>query len=112
MVKNKAYYMVMSTCGKREEAEELARAILKKRLAACVQLSPITSFYEWKNRHYEEEETRMIIKTSAERYPELETFISRHHHYEVPEIIKLPMEGGLKDYLGWIDEVTGSGSKI
>lgn len=100
------YCMVIATCGGREEADKLAEVILKHRLAACVQLMPITSHYEWKQEIHKDEELMLFMKTKTVLYDKLEALILEHHSYEVPEIVRLPIQGGLKDYLGWIDEVT------
>lgn len=101
-----AYSMVIATCGSREEAEKLAELILKHRLAACVQMMPITSHYEWKQEIHRDEEQMLFMKTKTALYDRLEALISENHSYEVPEIVRLPIKGGLRDYLGWIDEVT------
>lgn len=101
------YCMVTVTCASRADAETLAAAVLEKRLAACVQLSDIESFYRWKGSLHKEPEVLMIMKTRKKLYPELERHIRRHHSYEVPEIVQIPIENGLNAYLGWIDEVTG-----
>jgi periplasmic divalent cation tolerance protein len=100
------YCMVIATCAGREEADKLAEVILKHRLAACVQLMPITSHYEWKQEIHEDEELMLFMKTKTVLYDNLEALIVKHHSYEVPEIVRLPIQGGLKAYLGWIDEVT------
>ncbi|MGD9875432.1 divalent-cation tolerance protein CutA [Desulfococcus sp.] len=100
------YCLVTVACATRTDAEGLAAGILEKRLAACVQLSEITSFYEWKGVLHKDPEVLMLIKTRRDLYPMLESHISRHHSYEVPEIVQIPIENGLAAYLGWIDEVT------
>ncbi len=101
------YCMVLTTCGNKEEAEKLAGLLLRERLAACVQMTAITSFYEWKKELNKDEELLLLMKTRVDLYDELEKFISTHHSYEEPEIVRLPIEGGSAGYLGWIDEVTG-----
>jgi periplasmic divalent cation tolerance protein len=98
--------VAMTTCGNREAAEMLAGNIIRARLAACIQIFPITSFFEWKGEVQHEDEVLMLLKTRTAIYGALEKFISEHHEYEVPEIIQLPVNAGLGAYLGWIDEVT------
>ena len=51
-------------------------------------------------------ECKLLIKTRKALYDRLEQFVKKHHSYDVPEIIELPIERGSKEYLGWIDEVT------
>ena len=100
------YCMATITCASRADAERLAAGVLEKRLAACVQLLEITSFYEWKGKLNKDPEVLMILKTRKALYPLLEDHIVRHHPYDVPEIIQIPIENGLGAYLDWIDEVT------
>jgi periplasmic divalent cation tolerance protein len=103
--------VAMTTCGNREAAETLAGKVIRARLAACIQMLPITSYFEWKGEVQHEDETLMLMKTRTALYGSLETFISEHHEYEVPEIVQIPVNAGLGAYLGWIDEVTvGAGT--
>lgn len=84
-------------------AEALARHLIAQRLAACVNiLSPCTSVYRWEGKTERATETPVLIKTSAERYPALESAILEHHPYELPEIVAVPIGHGLPAYLGWI----------
>jgi periplasmic divalent cation tolerance protein len=84
-------------------AFNLARALVERRVAACVTvLSPATSFYRWEGRLQQEQETPLVIKSTTDAYPELERVIREMHPYELPEIIALPVERGLEAYLGWV----------
>jgi len=77
--------------------------LVRRRLAACVNvLAPATSFYRWEGREEEAREIPVIIKSTRERYAELEQAIRESHPYSLPEIIALPVERGLADYLGWV----------
>lgn len=67
-------------------------------------LGPATSFYRWEGREEEAPETPVIIKSTRERYPELERVIRENHPYEVPEIIAVPVELGFLNYLGWVTD--------
>jgi len=100
------YCLVVSTCGSRDEAEKLAASILEEKLAACIQLSNIQSYYFWDGKVNNDPEVLLFIKTRSALYDALESHIKAHHAYDVPEIIRLPIDGGLPAYLGWIDEVT------
>jgi Uncharacterized protein involved in tolerance to divalent cations len=83
----------------------LARLLVEKKLAACVNVvKGLRSFYWWKGKIEEDEEELLIIKTSREAYGELEREIRENHPYTVPEIIALPIILGNPDYLAWIDE--------
>lgn len=101
------YCMVLTTCGSRGEAEKLASALVEQRLAACVQVSDVTSYYAWEGRVDNDPELLLLIKTKASVYPALEAFIRERHSYDLPEIVRLPIEGGLAGYLAWLDESTG-----
>jgi periplasmic divalent cation tolerance protein len=86
-----------------ESAFNLARTLVARRVAACVNvLAPATSFYRWEGREESATEVPVIIKTTTERYAELEGIVRECHPYELPEIIALPVERGLENYLGWI----------
>ena len=86
-----------------ESAFNLARTLVHRRLAACVNvLGPATSFYRWEGREAEAAEVPVIIKTVLDRYPEVEQAIRELHPYELPEIIALPVAQGFENYLGWV----------
>ncbi|MGI6213086.1 MAG: divalent-cation tolerance protein CutA [Christensenellales bacterium] len=101
-----AYSLVMTACASREDAKIIIDEILQKRLAACVQLQEVESFYPWKGKIENSKEILLLIKTKSALYKELEQAISAKHKYEIPEIIHTPIAGGLGAYLNWIDEVT------
>ncbi len=101
-----AYCVVITTVAKRSDAEKLAENIIDKGLAACVQLNSIDSYYKWQGKLNADAEVRLMIKTRDEKYKQLEEYIAAHHPYDVPQIIKLPVTGGFKPYLNWIDETT------
>jgi periplasmic divalent cation tolerance protein len=105
MVSDGKYCLVLITCPNNQEAERLARSLVEKHLGACVQITGITSYYEWKNKVNKDEERLLSIKTLTQRYDEIEQFITRHHSYDVPEIIAIPIQNGSNAYLHWIDEI-------
>jgi periplasmic divalent cation tolerance protein len=99
--------LVLTTMPEREAALELARVLVEKRLAACVNiLSGCTSVYRWEDNLERAEEVPLLIKTRAGRYAELEAAIRSLHPYELPEIIAVPIVQGFADYLGWVAEET------
>jgi periplasmic divalent cation tolerance protein len=86
-----------------ESAFNLARDLVRRRLAACVNvLAPATSFYRWEGREEQATEIPVVIKSVTDRYPELERAIREIHPYALPEIIALPVSHGLANYLGWV----------
>lgn len=101
-----AYCVVQTTLASDAEAAALARAIVQARLAACVQLQPVRSFYIWQDQAHDEPEWLLSIKTRAALWPQLEAYIRAHHPYETPEILQLPVLAGSADYLAWVDTST------
>jgi periplasmic divalent cation tolerance protein len=96
--------VVLSTCASAEEAQRVARALVEKRLAACVNVMPgIRSVYRWKDAIEDEEEVLLLIKTSRALLEELREEIERLHSYEVPEVIALSVVDGSERYLAWIN---------
>ncbi len=87
-----------------ESAFNLARELVHLRLAACVNVLPAaTSFYRWNSRTEQATETMVLIKSTRERYGELERAIRERHPYELPEIISWPIEQGSAAYLAWVE---------
>lgn len=101
------YIVVFVTTSNEEEASKIARALVEKRLAGCVNIvKNIRSIYTWKDNIEDEAETLMIIKTKRELYKQLIYTVKELHSYTVPEVIALPIIEGSEDYLRWLDEVT------
>jgi periplasmic divalent cation tolerance protein len=99
--------LVITNLPDRDSAAKLAHALIEKRLAACVNiLSPCRSVYRWKGRTEDAEEFPLLIKSTLARYPELEAAIRAAHPYELPEIIAVPLAGGLPAYLEWVGAET------
>jgi periplasmic divalent cation tolerance protein len=102
-------YLVITNLPDRESAAKLAHLLVERRLAACVNiLSPCCSVYRWKGKTEDAEEFPMLIKTTKDRYAELEAAIRAGHPYELPEIVAIPLAGGLSAYLKWVDSETRS----
>jgi periplasmic divalent cation tolerance protein len=95
--------LVLTNLPDRAAAERLAEALVGARLAACVNiLAPCQSVYRWKDALQHDEEHPVLIKTTAERFFELQQLIVANHPYELPEIIAVPIERGLPAYLDWL----------
>lgn len=96
--------VVLTTTPNTEEAESLARKIVETRLAACVQVLPVTkSFYFWENEIQTDTEHLLLIKTLEENFDGLEEFIQKNHSYDVPEIVALSAERVSESYLEWME---------
>ncbi|MCF7987786.1 MAG: divalent-cation tolerance protein CutA [Methylovulum sp.] len=96
--------IVFCTCPDKDTAKKLAHLLVSKKLAACVNILPgMTSVYTWENQIESTQEHLLMIKTNKDHYAALETLLFKHHPYEVPEIIAVPIAHGLPEYLDWID---------
>jgi periplasmic divalent cation tolerance protein len=96
--------VVLTTCGSAEEAAQIARALVEKKLAACVNLMPaVRSFYRWKGVIEDEQESLLVIKSSRALFNDLRVEIEKLHSYEVPEVIAVPIVDGSEGYLEWLD---------
>ena len=103
------YSLIISTCADKETAKAIAKVLVETRLAACVQMFPIESVYLWRDKICDEGEIMLFIKSKAGLFDKISAAIKENLPYEVPEIILVPIEGGLPEYLNWIDDCTVSG---
>ena len=95
--------IVITTVPDENLAVKITESLLQQRLAACVHAFPIGwSRYRWQGHIETSAEITLLIKSTANRYPELEADIKRLHPYEIPEIVALPVAIGLPAYLKWI----------
>jgi periplasmic divalent cation tolerance protein len=103
--------LVLVTCPSLALARKIARSVVQKRLAACVNVvrSPVESFYTWKGKLESAREHLLLIKTTAARLPQLERVVKRLHTYDVPEFVVLDITGGSTEYLAWLVDSVESG---
>lgn len=95
--------LVLTSVPGRDVAESIARELLSARLAACVQMGQnLRSLYHWQGQIETADEIQLFIKTSEDRYVELEHAIRALHPYELPEIIAVPISHGFAPYIDWI----------
>ena len=98
--------IVNTTVASAAEARKLTRAIIKSRLAACVQTMPIHSVYRWRGKVESAPEFLLLMKTRATLVKKLMAFIKRHHSYEVPEILAMPVTAAHGKYREWVEAET------
>ncbi|HEX9759285.1 MAG TPA: divalent-cation tolerance protein CutA [Candidatus Acidoferrales bacterium] len=98
--------VVLVTCASRAQARKIARAVVGKRLAACVNIAAgrVESVYRWKGKVERAQEVLLVIKTTRARYAALQREVRRLHSYTTPEVIALPIAAGSKAYLDWVAE--------
>jgi periplasmic divalent cation tolerance protein len=95
--------VVITTTETQKDGEWIGHLLVERGLAACVQVLPaMTSIYRWQDHIERASETLLLVKTTRERYAEVEAAIKEHHHYQTPEILALPVEASSADYLGWL----------
>lgn len=101
--------IVFVTTSTRDEAAAIAEALVSDRLAACVNIIPvIESVYRWEGKVTRDSEALMIIKTTDERYAELERRVRQLHSYSTPEVVALRIERGSEQYLNWLRDSTAT----
>jgi periplasmic divalent cation tolerance protein len=100
------FQMVLVTCGSLAEGRKIAKRVVEKKLAACVNISSaaVESIYRWKGKIELGREFLLIMKTTAKRLKELESEVKRLHSYETPEFVVIEVKDGSKAYLEWIAE--------
>ena len=98
------YCVIVTTFSDDENGQTIINALLEQRLAACIQVIPIKSYYHWKQKINCDQEQQIIIKTKTILFDRVKAEIEKHHHYETPEIIQLPITNGSIDYLSWIGQ--------
>src|ERR1700690_42740 len=107
------YQIILVTCGSKTEAKKIARALVERRLAACVNIvtAPVESTYRWKGSVESSKEFLLVIKATRSRFPALRREIERLHSYDVPEIIAVAISEGTQKYLSWLAESVSEKSR-
>ena len=100
--------VLYATFGSLEEARTIGRALVKARLAACVNIFPeIQAIFEWQDKLEEAKEAAMFIKTRSSLEAQVIERVKELHSYDVPALVVLEFSGGNADYFAWITEQTG-----
>ncbi len=94
--------IVQTTCGSKKEAKKIAKELILKRLAACVQITKCDSIYEWKNEICNDKEYLLNIKTKKRNFEKVESKIKELHSYDLPEIIAIKMTNCSNEYKKFI----------
>ncbi len=106
-MKKDACIIVLVTAKNHREASLIAKHLLAKKLIACANLTDgVGSVFCWQGKIEKTKETLMILKTRRNLFRKLTIEVKRHHSYQTPEIIALPIVDGSRDYLNWIGEST------
>jgi len=95
--------LTLSTFPDKEKARAVARGLVEKKLAACVQVtSPVSSIYTWKGELHEDTEVLLFIKSTAANARKVIDYVKSVHPYAVPEIITVPVIDGFDAYIEWV----------
>lgn len=98
------YNFIYITAPSLEEAEKIAKRLLEKKIAACVNIFPVKSFFWWEGEIEVATEFALIVKTTTEKFAEVRDEVKTVHSYTTPCICAIPIERGLKEFLDWIEE--------
>jgi periplasmic divalent cation tolerance protein len=99
------YCVVMTTYSDEGVGKKIIDNLLESKLAACIQVQEVKSYFSWKGSVNNEKEYLLLIKSKHSLYSEIENCIKENHSYDIPEIIELPIINGSQSYCKWIDEV-------
>lgn len=104
-----AVRVALTTIGSLDEGRRMARLLVERRLAACVNIIPsLTSIYRWQGAVEDAQEVLLLMKTTLEQLPSLEAAVRELHSYEVPEFLALEVVSGSQPYLDWLTDSVGN----
>ncbi len=101
-----SYGVLLTTTASKDDAKKIAEMLLAEKLAACVQVMPIESYYTWKGSVSQDAEYLLLVKTKTAHFEEAIAAIKKNHSYETPEVVGTEFTAGFAPYFRWIDEVT------
>lgn len=99
--------LVVTTVATRDDAHKLAHILVDLRLAACAQISQIESVYRWQGAVHDEGEYRVLFKTRASQYADVEAAIRKCHPYELPAIYAIATTQAYPPFAEWVDKNAG-----
>ncbi len=97
-------HLIVLVTAPHEEAGRIQEALVRERLAACVNMVGADSFYIWEGKEERAKEALLIMKTTSRKLSGLVKRVKELHPYDVPEVIALPVSGGNADYLKWVSD--------
>lgn len=96
--------IILTTAGSKREGEKIARALVGRKLAACVNCVPAASIFRWQRKIERASEVLLVIKSTRAAFAEVAAAIRELHSYELPECIQLAITAGPEAYMNWISE--------
>ncbi len=105
-ISNMDEIVVLVTAGSEEEGLKISRILINEKAVACVNILPgIRSVFRWEGKVSEEQEVLLVAKTVSGAFDRVVSLVRANHSYSVPEIIALPIQSGLSEYLSWVREM-------
>jgi periplasmic divalent cation tolerance protein len=99
--------IVLVTCPDKESANKISSSLIEKKLAACVNtINNVESIFRWKGKIERNSENLLIIKSKKRLLKKLIMDVQQNHPYQLPEILALPIIGGSKAYINWLNNET------
>jgi len=99
------HIVIFITAPNKKEAGHIAKKLIQKKLAACVNIiANIDSIFWWKAKVDSAKEVLLVVKSTKSKLAKIIKLVKATHSYDTPEIIALPIIGGEKKYLKWIDD--------
>ena len=102
---------VITTVDSLDKAQDLSAVLVERKLAACVQISRISSVYVWQGETRDDEEFRLLAKTWKDRYAEVEAAILDVHPYDLPAIFAIDVDQAYGPYADWVEKNAGGASE-
>jgi len=96
--------VILTTTNEQNVVEQITNNLLEMSLANCIQVDNVMSYFRWQGKVSSQSEYRIVIKAKSENYNEIEKIITDLHNYDLPQIIKFDIQGGLPAYLNWITQ--------
>lgn len=96
------FSVILTTTDDKKVVDQIANSLLTTNIASCVQVDDIISYFRWEGQIISQKEYRVAIKAKSDNYNDIETLIMEVHNYDLPQIIKLEIQGGLPAYLNWV----------
>lgn len=97
-----SFCVILTTTDSQQVADKIAKLLITKKIAGCIQIDSVSSYYEFENQLEIAQEKRLMIKALSKNYREIEQLIVQNHNYQLPQIVKIDINDGMEKYLKWL----------